>query len=123
MEFYRAIYYAKRGGRTVAVKCDPNYLCLNSPPAGHYEILTWDTVGKMAMTAITPKIKKKRKGRVLWLGDLCVREWREPELDLQYSITYQQVNLSLREILECRNCAQALRYLTEHMGGSGFGIR
>lgn len=125
LEFYRVRYSLIRGGKTVVAKYGWHEVLYAQPPQNYRMALTWNDIESVDMCMVSPKILHKKRGKIILYADLdtyiCIKEWKEPTLDLEYSVTYQKVNMSLRDILEYYNGEAALRYLAER--GAALGIR
>ena len=87
--------------------------------------LTWNDIIDVNLGMISPKIQQKKRGKKLIYCDLntyiCIKEWKEPTLDIEYSVTYQKVDMSIRDVRDYYDGEAALRYLAER--GMRFGIR
>lgn len=125
LEFYRIKYSFIRGGKTIAAKYGWHELLCNEPPQNYRMALTWNDIIDVNLGMISPKIQQKKRGKKLIYCDLntyiCIKEWKEPTLDLEYSVTYQKVDMSIRDVLDYYDGEAALRYLAER--GAKFGIR
>lgn len=116
-EFYKAKYSLIRGGKTIVSKYGWHELLLDEPPQDHRIALTWNDIDKIELNYLMPKVKHKRKGKKLiyddWNTYFCIKEWNEPTLDLEYSVTYQKAKMSIRDILDFYDNEGALQYLAE----------
>lgn len=118
LQFYRAKYSLIRGGRTIVSKYGWHEILRDEPPQSFRIALTWADMGTADLNVVAPKVKQKRRGKVLvyddWNTYLRIKEWREPTLDLEYAVTYQKVEMSLSDVLDYYDNEKALRYLAEH---------
>lgn len=117
LEFYRAKYSLVRDGRTLVSKFGWHELLWDEQPKSFRTALTWNDIEKQVINYVAPKIKYKRKGKVLiyddWDTHFCIKEWKEPTLNLEYHITYQRVDMSISDVLDYYDSTKALRYLME----------
>lgn len=117
LEFYKAKYSLVRDGRTIVSKFGWHELLCDEPPQNFRTALTWNDIEKQEINYVAPKIRFKRKGRVLvyddWDTYLCIKEWKEPTLDLEYRVTYQRVDMSINDVLDYYDSTRALKYLAE----------
>lgn len=117
LKFYKTKYSLIRGGKTILSKYGWEYILLNKPPQNYRIALTWNDIEEMELAYVMPKIKHKRKGKMLiyddWNAYFCIKEWKEPILDLEYSVVYQEVQMSIKDILDYHDSDGALLYLAE----------
>lgn len=121
LNFYRAIYKLKRNGETLVMKYGHDELLCTEPPKRYNALLTWENVEKIGLGVVSPKIKTRRKGKVLiyddWDTYFCIKEWKEPVLDLEYSVDFEKVDMSLNSILDYHDGEKALLYILERLNG------
>lgn len=126
LEFYKVKYSLIRGGRTIVSKFGKNEMLCDKPPYSFKVSLTWEDIEKQNLKCVAPKIKHKRRGRVLiyddWDKYLCIKEWKEPTLDLEYAVTYQRVDMSLSDVLDYYDSKAAMKYLGQHWIKCNFGF-
>ena len=130
LQFYRAKYSLIRDGRTIVAKYGWHEMLCDEAPQSFRIALTWADIEEANLNMVAPNIKQRRRGKVLvyddWDTYFCIKQWREPTLDLEYVVTYQKVDMSIRDILEYYDSSKALRYLIErgikYIGGYN-GIR
>lgn len=117
LEFYRVRYSLIRGGRTIVAKYGWNEVLCEEKPQDYRIALTWNDIIDANLCMVMPKIIQKKRGKVLLYNDwniyLCIKEWKEPTLDLEYNVMYQKVNMSIKDVLDYYNGEAALRYLAE----------
>lgn len=118
LEFYRAKYSLIRDGRTIVSKYGWHELLRDEPPQNFRTALTWADIEKQEINYVAPKIKYRRRGKVLIYGDMntyfSIKEWKEPTLDLEYAVTYQRVDMSLSDVLDYYDSKAAMKYLGQH---------
>ena len=118
LEFYRAKYSLIRNGETIVSKFGWHEILRDEPPQNFRTALTWADVEKQDINYVAPKIKHRRRGRVLvyddWDTYLCIKEWKEQTLDLEYAVTYQRVDMSLSDVLDYYDSKAAMKYLGQH---------
>lgn len=121
LNFYRAIYKLKRNGETLVMKYGHDEWLCTEPPKRYNALLTWENVEKIGLGVVSPKIKIRRKGKVLiyddWDTYFCIKEWKEPVLDLEYSVDFEMVDMSLNSIFDYHNGEKALLYILERLKG------
>lgn len=117
LNFYRAKYSLIRNGVTVVSKFGWHEILRDEAPQDFRTVVTWQDLENSDLNVVMPKIKRKRRGRVLIYDDanayLYIKEWQEPVLDLEYSVTYQKINMSLWDVLNYYDSAKAIKYLAE----------
>lgn len=116
-EFYTAKYSLIRGNKTIVSKYGWHELLLDVPPQDYKTALTWNDIDKIELSYLMPKVKHRRKGRMLvyddWNTYFCIKEWKEPTLDLVYKVEYQKAKMSINDILNFHDSEGALKYLAE----------
>lgn len=118
LEFYRAKYSLIRNGETIVSKFGWHEILRDEPPQNFRTALTWVDIEKQDINYVAPKIKHRRRGRVLvyddWDTYLCIKEWKEQTLDLEYAVTYQRVDMSISDVLDYYDSKVAMKYLGQH---------
>lgn len=91
------------------------------PPKPYRTLLSWEKVGETYLNVVSPKIKTRRKGKVLiyddWDTYFRINQWKEPVLDLEYSVDFEKVDMSLDSILNYHDGEKALLYILERING------
>ena len=101
-----------------------DYICDEEKPKDKCLILTWDNIEeslekiKKAHIMHDPLLSKHRKGFLFivgtwWNKTYRFKQWKRPELNLEYDIEYMPVNMSIKDILNYDNSDLAIQYLLE----------
>ncbi len=82
--------------------------------------LGWDNIENVEINqCLNPQIREKKKGLVFGvhasLDDLYYnfKQWKRPNLNLEYNITYTPVVKSISDVIEYADSSLAIRYLME----------
>lgn len=139
LQFYkvRHIIYDKNEKRELCSWERWNDICSDKKLSYESIDLTWDNICEIGIcSSLNPEIIKRRKGRIFKCHQSLnyeyfkFKEWKRPELNLEYRTEYIPVIKSIEEILDYADGEMAIQYLVERgisiiskTGGIGFGIR
>ena len=115
-------------------------ICTNETLSHESIDLTWDNVyhyGSLMHGNLNPQFTQRKKGRVFKCGasfeyeNYTFKEWKRPELNLEYRTEYTLTTKSIQEVLEYGDSDKAIQYLIERglavtnidIGGIKLGIR
>lgn len=115
-------------------------ICAEKMPSCESIDLTWDNVyhyGSLIHGNLNPEFKQRKRGRMFKCHAsfeydyYTFKEWKRPELNLEYKIEYTPVTKSIQEVLEYGDADIAIQYLIERglavtnidIGGIKLGIR
>lgn len=115
--FYRVKYTLLKNGELLVSKYARHKVLLDSVPQDREYTFTWKNIDDFPFGEITPIIKNKKRGKILiydsWDSYFCIKEWKEPFLHFEYKVSYEQVSVSINEVLDYSDGELALMYLAE----------